>query len=75
MMVADLGYALPTQQQAWAYEASQNPSFSSSDPLHYASSNSYDSYMSINPSSGLPMSGSSGVDISGNPFGSSSWRS
>jgi hypothetical protein len=29
--------------------------------------------MSINPASGLPMSGSSRMDSSGNPYGSNSW--
>ena len=42
------------------------------------SSNVYRGYnfgssVSINPSSGRPMSGSSGVDIYGNPYGSRSW--
>lgn len=34
---------------------------------------SISSSMSINPASGLPMSGSSGMDSRGNPFGTNSW--
>src|SRR3546814_608853 len=34
---------------------------------------SYGSSVSINPSSGRPMSGSSGVDTYGNPYGTNSW--
>ena len=73
LMAADLGYALPTRQQNWAYKASQYPSFSSGDAVHYASARTYNSHTSINPSSGFPMSGSSGIDTHGNPFGTRSW--
>ena len=68
-----LGYVLPTQQQAWADHISQAQAFYSSDETHYPTSSSYNSYMSINPGSGLPMSGSSGVDTRGNPFGTNAW--
>jgi hypothetical protein len=34
---------------------------------------SFSSSFSINPGSGLPMSGSSGMDNRGNPYGTSSW--
>jgi len=70
-----LGYALPTQQQVWENHISQGQAFYTSDVTHYPSSSWHDSYTSVNPGSGLPMSGSSGVDASGNPFGTSSWRS
>lgn len=33
----------------------------------------FDDHMSINPASGLPMAGSSGLDIYGNPSGTDSW--
>ncbi|HGD2626304.1 TPA: hypothetical protein ACI3W2_002708 [Legionella pneumophila] len=54
------------------YHLSQQTSHSN------GSSNVYRGYslgssVSINPSSGRPMSGSSGVDIYGNPYGSRSW--
>lgn len=73
LMAADCGYVLPTRQQSFAYEASHKPSFSSGDAVHYASSSAYNNHMSINPSSGFPMSGSSGIDTHGNPFGTRSW--
>lgn len=47
-----------------------NHSNSSSSACH---GYSYSSSLSINPSSGRPMSGSSGVDTYGNPYGTRSW--
>ena len=73
MMIADLGYALPTRQQVWADALPHNQSFSSGDAPSYPASNTYGGYISINPSSGLPMSGSSGMDTHGNPFGTNAW--
>lgn len=73
LMAANLGYAFPARRQIWGDSSYQHPSFSSSEDVHYASASRYESHMSINPSSGLPMSGSSGIDIRGNPYGSSSW--
>ena len=73
LMLADLGFALPTQQQLWVETLTTHQSFSSDVETHYPSSHTYSSHVSINPSSGLPMSGSSGMDTSGNPFGTRSW--
>ena len=73
LMLADLGFALPTRQQQWADTLTTQQAFSSDIETHYSSSQTYSSHMSINPSSGLPMSGSSGMDTSGNPFGTRSW--
>lgn len=73
LMLSDLGFALPTRQQLWADTLTAQQSFSSDSETHYPSSQTYSSHMSINPSSGLPMSGSSGMDTSGNPFGTRSW--
>jgi hypothetical protein len=75
LMISDLGYALPTRQQIWAHSLSQSHLFYSSDTQNHVYSHTDNSHMSINPSSGLPMSGSSGIDIAGNPFGTNSWRS
>ena len=73
LMAANLGYAFATPLQTFAHNTSQNASFSSSDAVHYASSRAYHNHTSINPSSGFPMSGSSGIDTHGNPFGTRSW--
>ena len=51
-------------------ETNQPFSRSGSNSHH---SQSYSSHMSINPSSGHSMVGSSRTDTSGNPFGSRSW--
>lgn len=51
---------------------STNQPFSRSESHSYHSQ-SYSSHMSINPSSGHSMVGSSRTDTSGNPFGSRSW--
>lgn len=48
-----------------------HPSSTNDSPIHRA--NDYSSFVSINPSSSLPMAGNSGMDISGNPYGSRSW--
>ena len=48
------------------------PNFSNSEASGYRGY-SIGSSVSINPSSGLPMSGSSRVDTHGNPYGSRSW--
>ncbi len=53
------------------YESTNQP-FSRSESHSYHSQ-SYSSHMSINPSSGHSMVGSSRTDTSGNPFGSRSW--
>ncbi|MCR9192609.1 MAG: hypothetical protein NXI01_08115 [Gammaproteobacteria bacterium] len=56
-----------------------NPSFGetnqpfSRSQSHSCHSQSYSGHMSINPSSGHSMVGSSRTDTSGNPFGSRSW--
>lgn len=49
-----------------------NQHFSRSESRSYHS-HSYHGHMSINPSSGHSMVGSSRTDTSGNPFGSRSW--
>lgn len=73
--LSKLGYAKATTP----YESSTNPYFSSSFKSPESSSfqpsaiHSPHSSMSINPASGLPMSGNSGVDCRGNPFGTNSW--
>jgi len=69
LMLARLGYGL----SFGSYSASLNQPFSSYDSPNYHHANNYSSPVSINPSSGRPMSGSSGMDISGNPYGSRSW--
>lgn len=45
----------------------------SNDSCSAYSGYSYDSSVSINPSSGRPMVGSSGIDTYGNPYGTRSW--
>jgi hypothetical protein len=66
-MLAALGY-----QYFEDDSFSENQSFSTNDSsIHRASD--YSTSTSINPSSGLPMSGSSGMDVSGNPYGTRSW--
>lgn len=73
LMVYDLGFALPTRQQAWADTLAKSHSFYANEAALYPTTDSYSNDMSINPSSGLPMSGSSGMDTSGNPFGTNAW--
>ena len=73
--LAKLGYA----KAATPYESSTSSYVSSSFKSPESSSfqprtiHSPHSSMSINPASGLPMSGNSGVDCRGNPFGTNSW--
>jgi hypothetical protein len=69
LMLARLGFALPHGP----YSPSLNQSFSSYDSPNFQHVQNYGSPVSINPSSGRPMSGSSGVDIAGNPYGTRSW--
>ena len=67
----DMGFAF-----AQGYAVDENgmhlSNFSHSEASGYGGY-SIGSSISINPSSGLPMSGSSGVDTHGNPYGSRSW--
>lgn len=73
MKLADMGYAFPKRHYAADYYRSPNQPFSSNDSPRYTASSFHSSTVSINPSSGQPMSGSSGMDISGNPYGTRSW--
>lgn len=78
-VLSKFGYALPfhliskyAKNPAFYSDFNHtNTSFHSHDSSSHSYSNSYHS--SINPSSGLPMCGSSGIDTSGNPYGSRSW--
>ncbi|MFA6302179.1 MAG: hypothetical protein WC627_03490 [Legionella sp.] len=71
LMLLHLGYIVSGYNGGFD-TSSPNRGFSSYDsPTH--SANNYHSSVSINPASGRPMSGSSGMDISGNPYGSRSW--
>ncbi|KTC80114.1 MULTISPECIES: hypothetical protein [Legionella] len=72
LMLSDLGYAL-SLGHGGSDSSSLNQPFSSNESPSYHRSNNYGSHVSINPSSGRPMSGSSGMDISGNPYGTRSW--
>ncbi|MGM9451936.1 hypothetical protein ACTAZI_01235 [Legionella bozemanae] len=72
LMLSDLGYAL-SLGHGRSDSSSLNQPFSSNESPSYHRSNNYGSHVSINPSSGRPMSGSSGMDNSGNPYGTRSW--
>lgn len=70
LMLTYHGYVL--FPNAYHSDCSSQKRFSSYDStIHTA--NNYATSVSINPSSNLPMSGSSGMDISGNPYGTRSW--
>jgi hypothetical protein len=73
LMLSDLGYALSLEHYEGADFSSRNQPFSSNESPSYHRSNHYSTHVSINPSSGRPMSGSSGMDVSGNPYGTRSW--
>lgn len=73
LMLSDLGFALSYGYPGGSDSSSQNPTFSSHESPSYSRLNHYGSSVSINPSSGRPMSGSSGMDTSGNPYGTRSW--
>lgn len=73
LMLSDLGFALAYGYHGGSDSSSINQPFSSHDSPSYHSSSHYGSSVSINPSSGRPMSGSSGMDTSGNPYGTRSW--
>lgn len=73
LMLSDLGFALALRHHTGSDFSSINQPFSSHDSPNYHRSNDYSSHVNINPSSGRPMSGSSGMDISGNPYGTRSW--
>ena len=73
LMLSDLGFAFSFESYGGSDSSSLNQRFSSHDSPHYHRSNHYGSSVSINPSSGRPMSGSSGMDSSGNPYGTRSW--
>ncbi len=68
----DKGFVL-----AQGYPIGENSSLSQMNQSNGSSSvcrgYNYGSSVSINPSSGRPMSGSSGVDTYGNPYGTRSW--
>jgi len=68
--LADLGYLRSYQVSDSGFN--ENPSFGSNETISHRPY-SFNSPMSINPASGLPMSGSSGMDSRGNPFGTNSW--
>lgn len=72
MKTADLGFSFAKQTNVGTYSQSPNQPFSSSETARFQQSFQGNS-VSINPSSGRPMSGSSGMDISGNPYGTRSW--
>lgn len=65
----DLGYVLGGVYSSKGLSSEQG-SNDSSTAYHGCS---YSSSVSINPSSGHPMSGSSGIDTYGNPYGTRSW--
>lgn len=71
LKLADMGYVLAYQSSD--YYRSPNQAFSSSDSPRHSYSSFHSNSTSINPASGRPMSGSSGMDISGNPYGTRSW--
>ncbi|HAU1387074.1 TPA: hypothetical protein KKX58_001662 [Legionella pneumophila] len=73
MKLADMGYALSRRRQSSDYYPSSQQSFSSSNGSGHSFSSTYEASTSINPGSGLPMVGSSGIDTSGNPYGTRSW--
>jgi hypothetical protein len=73
LMLSDLGYVLSFGYRGGSDSLSLNQPFSSYDSPNYQHANNYSSPVNINPSSGRPMSGSSGMDISGNPYGTRSW--
>lgn len=73
LMLSDLGFAFSFGSYGGSDSSSLNQPFSSHESPNYHRSNHYGSSVSINPSSGRPMSGSSGMDISGNPYGTRSW--
>jgi len=73
LMLSDLGYALSLEYHSGAGSSSLNQPFSANESPSYHRSNHYSSHVNINPASGRPMSGSSGMDISGNPYGTRSW--
>lgn len=74
LALRDLGYNYKGFHHHRFESSYQSNAFSSSDSstIFHSSSHS-SSYMSINPGSGLPMCGSSGMDTSGNPYGTRSW--
>lgn len=79
MKLRDMGYSLPKGSYAERYYSYKSPfpDYSSPSPSSsssYFSSSPFGSSSSsaINPSTGLPMTGH--VDISGNPYGTNSWR-
>ncbi|WP_298624829.1 hypothetical protein [uncultured Legionella sp.] len=67
----DLGFVL--FQGYSVGDGSNHHMHSGNDTTHAYHGHSYSSSVSINPSSGRPMSGSSGVDTYGNPYGTRSW--
>ena len=73
LMLSDLGYALSLGYGGEGASLSPDHPFSSSHSPKYPHVNHYSSPVNINPGSGRPMSGSSGMDVSGNPYGTSSW--
>lgn len=72
LMVSDLGYHLPTHVYEGIEHQVSTPAFST-PPTQILQAYSFETPMSINPASGLPMSGGSRMDTSGNPYGSNSW--
>ncbi|HRD70418.1 MAG TPA: hypothetical protein PK657_09750 [Legionella sp.] len=68
--LAKLGYKLPLFTPDFD---SDHQAVVGSDEHSIHQPYSFSSSFSINPGSGLPMSGSSGMDIRGNPYGTSSW--
>jgi hypothetical protein len=68
LKLRDLGYSL----QSHTINFSNHSDFLSNDIVTHQPC-SVSSSMSINPASGLPMSGSSLMDSRGNPLGTNSW--
>jgi hypothetical protein len=73
LMLSDLGFAFSYGYHGGSDSSSLNQAFSSHESSSFPHSSHYGSHASINPSSGRPMSGSSGMDTSGNPYGTRSW--
>jgi hypothetical protein len=68
LMLSDLGFVLSFGHRIGVDSSSLNQCFSSDNSPNYYRSSNYSTHVSINPSSGRPMSGSSGMDSSGNPW-------
>lgn len=69
-----LGYAMPTSlHQPYSNTTTTDSALRSVDIHTYHPTTMHHTSMSINPASGLPMSGNSGIDCRGNPYGTLSY--